>query len=142
MSASLVLDQSLGSKSDRRWMPYLVVWLSPALLTGFFHLNAIGSVDTPGSTAMTAVHGITALIANAFGPWAGHIVALVDFPNAGLRSFNVYAAVGLTLLYLTSAAAGALGERRLQRRVLLGQFTLLTLVWYGYGFYLITDGLL
>ena len=137
MSASLVLDQRIGSGARRRWVPYPVVWLSPALLTGFFHLNAIGMDGT-----LTTVHGITAVIANMFGPWAGHIVATVDFPNAGLRSFNGFAAVGLTLLYITSAAAGVLGELKLQRGVLLAQFMLLTLVWYGYGFYLIADGLL
>lgn len=142
MSASLVLEERVGSRGDRKWLPYLIVWLAPALATGFFHLNAIGRTDTPGGYEITALQGITAVIANTLGPWAGHIVAAVDFPNAGLRSFNGFAALGLTLLYLTSAGAGILAERRLQRRVLLVQFVLLTLAWYGYGFYLIADGLL
>lgn len=142
MSASLVLEERIGSSVDRKWLPYLTVWLTPALLTGFLHLNAIGLVDTPGSSAITPLHGIVAALANVGGPWAGHIVAAIDFPNAGLSGFNGLAALGLTLLYITSAGAGMLAERRLQRRLLLGQFVLLTLGWYGYGFSLITDGLL
>jgi hypothetical protein len=142
MSAVMVLDQRVGSGVGRRWMPYLLVWLSPALLTGFFHLKAIGLVDTPGGPTLTALHGVVAVFANMLGPWAGLIVALVDFPNAGLRSFNVFAAVGLTALYAVNVFVGVLAERTLQRRILYAQFLVLTLVWYGYGFYLIADGLL
>ncbi len=92
--------------------------------------------------AVTWLQGIVAIFANMAGPWAGHVVALVDFPNAGLRSFNILAAIGLTIVYTSNVLIGSVVQHPVQRRILFGQFLALTVAWYGYGFYLIADGLL
>lgn len=144
MSVALLTERFLtsGSKTVWRWLQFLTIWLAPAFATALLHLRSVGLIDTPGSTPISLGQAATAMIANAFGPWAGHIVATVDFPNAGLRSFNGYVAVALTLIYFTSAVAVTLTEQRVPRLILIVQFVILTMAWYGYGFYLIADGLL
>jgi hypothetical protein len=88
------------------------------------------------------VQHVAAALANFFGPWGVTIVRLVDFPNAGLRSFSWTLAVGLTLL------AGLLVALRLRVRtqpwqlVLTGFWALFGLVWFGVGLRQIADGLL
>jgi hypothetical protein len=142
MSGSVAIGKVVRASASRRYLPYLTAWIAPAVVTGFLHFRAIGLIDTPGQEPLTLFQSVVAIFANMLGPWAGHLVALVDFPNAGLRGFNVFTAVGLTVVYASNVFIGAIIEHKVQRRILLGQFLALTIVWYGYGFYLIADGLL
>ena len=52
----------------------------------------------PDDAPITPLQHVVAALANYFGPWGVTIVRLVDFPNAGLRSFSWALAAGLTLL--------------------------------------------
>jgi hypothetical protein len=55
-------------------------------------------VAAPDDAPITALQHVVAALANYFDPWGVAIVRLVDFPNAGLRSFNWALAAGLTLV--------------------------------------------
>jgi len=142
MSASIPIDNDRPLMRRLPYLPYLIVWIAPAAITGFLHLRAAGSSDASADAPVSLFQGLVATFANMAGPWAGHLVGLVDFPNAGLRSFNLLAAAGLTLVYLSNALIGGVVVHPVQRRILFGQFLFLTVLWYGYGFYLIADGLL
>lgn len=86
-------------------------------------------------------HGVAAL-ANFFGPWGVAIVRLVDFPNAGLRSFSWPLALGMTLagaLLITLATKVANRPAQILLAVAWGVFVL---IWFGVGLFQIADGLL
>jgi len=125
-----------------RWKVFVVLWLALAAPAAFLHVSAIGLVDTPGATPVSAVHGLTAAVANPLGPWAGHIVRTVQFPNAGMRGFSLPAAIALTAIFGLLAVVGMRARRRAIRWTAAGLFALLMPIWYGYGFYLIADGML
>jgi hypothetical protein len=77
-----------------------------------------------------------------FGPWGVAIVRLVDFPNAGLRSFSWTLAAGLTLLGTALLILPLKIDNRpwqVRLSVLWGFFAV---VWFGVGFRQIADGLL
>ncbi len=101
------------------------------------HLTA-----APDDAPITALQHLVAALANYFGPWGVAIVRLVDFPNAGLRSFSWVSAVGLTcfgglLLWFALTVQGR--ERQIPVTVLWGLFLV---VWFGVGLSQIADGLL
>lgn len=121
---------------------FIIMWLVVAFPLGMIHLAAIGLKDTPGSPAMTTRQGLTAAAANTLGPWAGHAVRAADFPNAGLRGFNLGTALGLSLMFVMLMGIGVVAELRLIRWIIVVLFAVFLLVWYGYGFYLIADGML
>lgn len=96
----------------------------------------------PDDAPISPLQHVVAALANYFGPWGVAIVRLVDFPNAGLRSFSWVLAVGLTLL----AAALVTLPLKIQNRswqilfsVLWGLFVV---VWFGVGLTQIASGLL
>ncbi len=126
----------------RRLKWFVFVWLLFGLPIGLVHVSAIGLVDTPGATPVSATHGIAAAGANFFGPWSGHLARVVQFPNAGLRNFNLALALGLTAAFCILAGVGLLVEHRAVRWAALILFAVLMPIWYGYGFLLIADGLL
>jgi hypothetical protein len=96
----------------------------------------------PDDTPITAIQHVTAAAANLFGPWGVAIVRLVDFPNAGLRSFSWGLAAGLTLVgALLVMLAARITERRV-RWLLTGAWVLFALIWFGVGLTQIADGLL
>ena len=103
---------------------------------------SVGLIDTPGQQPITGAQGLTAAVANTLGPWAGHVVRVVDFPNAGLRSFMLFPALTLTALVVVLVAVGLRSRQTVCQRICLALFAALMLVWYGYGFLLIADGLL
>src|SRR5512140_2649371 len=72
---------------------YAITGLVISLPFTILHLIA-----RPNDAPITALQHVTAAVANFFGPWGVAIVRLVDFPNAGLRSFRWALAAGLTLL--------------------------------------------
>lgn len=96
----------------------------------------------PDDAAITPLQHVVAALANYFGPWGVAVVRLVDFPNAGLRSFSWTLAAGLTLV---GAALLVLPLRIRNRRgqvllfVLWGFFVV---VWFGVGLCQIASGLL
>jgi uncharacterized membrane protein YphA (DoxX/SURF4 family) len=96
----------------------------------------------PDDAPITPLQHVVAALANYFGPWGVTIVRLVDFPNAGLRSFNWALAAGLTLL------GAALFILPLQIKIRSWQILLSVLwgifvvVWFGVGLRQIADGLL
>jgi hypothetical protein len=96
----------------------------------------------PDDAPITPLQHVVAALANYFGPWGVTIVRLVDFPNAGLRSFSWALAAGLTLL----GAALLVLPLRIQKRpfqVLLSVlWGLFLVVWFGIGLRQIADGLL
>lgn len=142
MDLAATADVSSAEKPKRAWLPFLVMWLLPGCLVAWLHFQAIGLGDTPGSDPITLTQAATAALGNTLGPWAGHVVRFVDFPNAGLRSFNAVAAIALTLLYAGLAVTGMRTDRGALRRACFAAFFVATLAWYGYGFYLISDGML
>jgi len=86
--------------------------------------TAIHLLARPDDAPITPLQHVAAAVANFFGPWGVVLVRLVDFPNAGLRSFSWTLAVGLSLfggLLLVLAA-------QITRR--FGQI-LLTVLWVG-----------
>jgi hypothetical protein len=103
---------------------------------------ALHLMAAPDDAPITPLQRVTAALANYFGPWGVAIVRLVDFPNAGLRSFSWTLAAGLTLL----GAALLILPLRIHHRpwqvllsVLWGFFLV---VWFGVGLTQIADGLL
>jgi hypothetical protein len=101
------------------------------------HLRA-----TPDDTPITPLQHGVATLANYFGPWGVLIVRLVDFPNAGLRSFSWVGAAGLTLLGAALLVLSWQTKLRSGQLLLAGLWGLFLVVWYGVGLRQIADGLL
>ncbi len=126
--------------SFKRLKWFAIVWIGIGVIVGLVHLNAIGLNDTPEGPAISVTQGFAAAGANMLGPWSGHIVRVVNFPNAGLRSFSMLGALGLTVTFVILIGAGYVLRQRPARWTVFSLFLLLMPVWYGYGFYLIADG--
>ncbi len=60
-----------------------IIALAVSLPCVLIHLMA-----APDDAPITPLQHSVAVLANYFGPWGVTIVRLVDFPNAGLRSFS------------------------------------------------------
>jgi hypothetical protein len=63
---------------------YLVTFAIVSLPFVFIHIMA-----NPDDAPISPLQHAAAALANFFGPWGVAMVRLVDFPNAGLRSFSV-----------------------------------------------------
>jgi hypothetical protein len=86
-------------------------------------------------------HGVAAM-ANFVGPWGVAVVRLVDFPNAGMRSFSWPLAVGMTLMGAV-VLVSALSVRIRTVQVFLAVVWFVFLVgWFVVGLGQIADGLL
>jgi hypothetical protein len=98
----------------------------------------------PDDAPITPIQHLGAAVANFFGPWGVALVRLVDFPNAGLRSFSWALAIGLTLVggLLVWMGAGIRAEARLPRYALMLVWGMFVAVWFGIGLGQIADGLL
>ena len=124
--------------STRRLLAVLTVVLlvvsEPFMLV---HLMA-----APDDAPITPLQHVVAALANFFGPWGGAIVRLVDFPNAGLRSFSWVLAIGLTLLGTVLLVLLLKITRRGWQIALTVVWGLFLVVWFGVGFRQIADGLL
>lgn len=116
---------------------YGAILLVVSLPFVFIHLAA-GPDDAPISPLQHAV----AALANYLGPWGIAAVRLVDFPNAGMRSFSWILAVGLTVLALLLVAVPLRIRNRLVQRVCAILFALFLVVWFSVGLMQIADGLL
>jgi hypothetical protein len=116
---------------------YPVTFVVISLPFTIIHLMA-----RPDDSPITLMQHIAAAFANFFGPWGVAIVRLVDFPNAGLRSFSWVLAIGLTLL---AGILILLPMRVKCRRVQLfvtGCWVLFAIVWFAVGLNQIASGLL
>jgi uncharacterized membrane protein YuzA (DUF378 family) len=121
----------------RMLIVYAIVGLAVSLPFVFIHFNA-----KPNDAPITPLQHITAAVANFFGPWGGPIVRLVDFPNAGLRSFSWALSVGMTVFGVVLILFGAQAKPRLLQYGLITLWTVFTVVWFGVGLGQIADGLL
>ena len=99
-------------------------------------------VARPNDAPITALQHVTAAVANFFGPWGVAIVRLVDFPNAGLRSFSWALAAGLTLLGVVLLVLPLRIRNRRWQILLSVLWGLFVVVWFGVGFTQIAAGLL
>jgi hypothetical protein len=120
----------------RMLIVYAIVGLAVSLPFVFIHLNA-----KPDDAPISPLLHITAAVANFVGPWGVAIVRLVDFPNAGLRSFSWALAVGLTLIGAFLILFGIRAKPRYLRYSLIALWTMFTVVWFGVGLWQIADGL-
>ncbi|HWH70100.1 MAG TPA: hypothetical protein VNT26_11995 [Candidatus Sulfotelmatobacter sp.] len=121
----------------RRLIRYAITGLVVSLPFTFIHL-----VANPDDAAITPLQHVTAALANFFGPWGAHIVRLVDFPNAGLRSFNWPLAIGLTLVGGLLLVMATRLTKRSMEILLTACWALFLIVWFGVGLLQIADGLL
>jgi hypothetical protein len=96
----------------------------------------------PDDAPITPLQHIMAAGANFFGPWAAAIVRLVDFPNAGLRSFSWLEAFGMTLLGGVLVVLAMRIAKQCVQIVLATGWVLFSIAWFGIGFRQIADGLL
>ena len=103
----------------------------------FIHLMA-----APNDAPITPVQHVVAALANYFGPWGVTIVRLVDFPNAGLRSFSWALAAGMTLLGAALLMLPLTTRKRPWQVLLAVLWGLFLVVWFGVGLRQIADGLL
>jgi hypothetical protein len=116
---------------------YVIITLVVSVPCAILHVMA-----APDEAAITPLQRLAAVLANYFGPWGVALVHLVEFPNAGLRSFSWPLAIGLTLL------GGLLLLLPMRVRIRPWQFVLtvlwaiFALVWFGVGLCQIADGLL
>ena len=86
-------------------------------------------------------HGVAAF-ANFFGPWGVVIVRLVDFPNAGLRSFSWPLAAGMTVLGALLLILPLKIRNRPWQILLTVLWGFFMLAWFAVGFTQIAAGLL
>lgn len=96
----------------------------------------------PDDAPITPLQHLTAAVANGFGPWGVAVVWLVDFPNAGLRSFSWLSAIGLTLIGALLVGLATWITKRPGQTVLTVLWALFVIVWFGVGLSQIADGLL
>lgn len=96
----------------------------------------------PDDAPITPLQHMTVAFANFFGPWGVAIVRVVDFPNAGLRSFSWALAVGLTVLGGLLILLSVRMKKRYLQYVFIALWALFTVVWFAVGLRQIASGLL
>jgi hypothetical protein len=121
----------------RMLLIYSIAGLVVALPFTIIHLIA-----RPDDAPITPLQHVAAAVANFFGPWGVAIVRLVDFPNAGMRSFSWVLAVGLTLFGALLVILATRTTRRLSQFALAGVWTVFAVVWFAVGLGQIASGLL
>ncbi len=104
--------------------------------------TVIHLIAKPDDAPITPLQHAVAALANYFGPWGVAFVRLVDFPNAGLRSFSWGLAIGLTLLGALLVALARQRARLFVQLLLAALWAGFTLVWFVVGMTQIADGLL
>lgn len=96
----------------------------------------------PDDAPITPVQHAVAALANYCGPWGVAMVRLVDFPNAGLRSFSWPLALGMTLIGGLLVALALKTRQRWGQILLTALWGLFLVLWFGTGLFQIADGLL
>lgn len=114
-----------------------VIALSVSLPFVLIHLLA-----APDDAPISPLQHVVAALANYLGPWGVAVVRLVDFPNAGLRSFSWALAAGLTVLGAALLILPLKVHNRGWQILLSVLWGLFVVVWFAVGFGQIADGLL
>jgi hypothetical protein len=99
-------------------------------------------IAKPNDAPITPLQHVTAALANFFGPWGVAIVRIVDFPNAGLRSFSWGLALGLTVMGVLLVALASRMTKPLFQLTLAVLWGLFSITWFGVGLMQIASGLL
>ncbi len=120
----------------------VLVIFAIVLLVISFPFVIIHLIAAPDDAPITPLQHLVAAIANFFGPWGVAIVRLVDFPNAGLRSFSWAMAIGLTLLGALLLILPVKIRNRTAQILLTVIWGIFVVVWFGVGLLQIADGLL
>jgi hypothetical protein len=123
--------------SRKRLVTFAIIWLAISVPFVIVHLLA-----NPDDAPITPVQHAAAALGNFFGPWGVAFVRLVDFPNAGLRSFSWALALGLTLVGGLLLVLRLRIKNRPLQIVSTFFWALFCLVWFGVGLRQIADGLL
>ena len=85
-------------------------------------------------------HTLVAALSNFFGPWGVVMVRVVDFPNAGLRSFSWALAGGLTLFGAMLILAPLYVKKRFVQYACVIAWIMFLVIWFGVGLRQIADG--
>ncbi|HEY5912592.1 MAG TPA: hypothetical protein VJA21_18480 [Verrucomicrobiae bacterium] len=123
--------------TERILAPVTAIFLGIGTPFVVVHLMA-----APDDAPISPLQHLVAALANFFGPWGVAIVRLVDFPNAGLRSFSWHLAVGLTSLGALLLVLLLKVTNRRWQILLTVAWGIFVLVWFGVGFTQIASGLL
>lgn len=99
-------------------------------------------IANPDDAHISLGQHITAALANLFGPWGAAIVRLVDFPNAGFRSFSSPLAIALTVAGALLIALSIRMRNRYPPYLFIVSWALFAIVWLVTGFGQIAAGLL
>jgi len=113
-----------------------------ALLVVGLPFVVIHLAASPDDAPITPLQHAVAALANFFGPWGVVVVRLVDFPNAGLRSFSLPIASGMTLLGTALVAMSFAVRVRTLQVVLTVAWLVFLVFWFGMGLVQIANGLL
>jgi hypothetical protein len=116
---------------------FAVIALVVSLPFVILHLTA-----APDDAPITPLQHVVGALANFFGPWGVALVRLVDFPNAGLRSFSWALAAGLTLLGVVLVVLPLRIRTRPWQILLSVLWGFFLVVWFGVGLRQIANGLL
>jgi len=116
---------------------YVIAGLVISLPFTVIHLIA-----RPDDAPITPLQHIMAAFANFFGPWGVAIVRVVDFPNAGLRSFSWALAVALTVIGGLLILVSIRMKHRYVQYLFIALWALFTMVWFTVGLRQIASGLL
>ena len=104
--------------------------------------TVIHLIARPDDAPITPLQHIMAAFANFFGPWGVAIVRVVDFPNAGLRSFSWALAVALTVIGGLLILVSIRMKHRYVQYLFIALWALFTMVWFAVGLRQIASGLL
>jgi hypothetical protein len=121
---------------------HLLSLYAAALALVSLPFTVIHLVARPDDAPISPLQHVAAAAANFFGPWGVAIARLVDFPNAGMRTFSWTWAIGLTLLGALIIAVPMIIKNRYVQYTGLVFWTAFLLVWFFKGLLQIASGLL
>ena len=119
-----------------------LMWFAITAAVVSVPFTIIHLIAKPDDAPISPLQHVAAALANFFGPWGVALVRLVDFPNAGLRSFSWAWAIGLTVIGGLLLALASRVARRPGRLLLTALWAVFVVVWFGVGLTQIADGLL
>jgi hypothetical protein len=118
-----------------------LIWYAITVLVIGLPFTVIHLIARPDDAPITPVQHVVAAIANFFGPWGVVLVRLVDFPNAGMRSFSWAWAIGLTVIGGLPFVLATQITGRLKQLLLTALWAVFVVSWFGVGLTQIADGL-
>lgn len=130
-------DRMKSITPRRLLITYGVILAVVALPFVIIHLAA-----KPDDAPISLLQHLVAALANFFGPWGVAIVRVVDFPNAGMRSFSWTLAGGLSLFGTMLVAFPLCVKKSFVQFICILLWLVFLVVWFGVGLMQIADGLL